>query len=410
MNEEQAKGAVSAGVSGTSQDQQEQSPPVFTPPPGNPRFPLFDGLRSVAAVTILIYHAGSLSGYVQFGRLGAWVTNLNVGVTIFFVISGFLLYRPYVRARLAGNNGPSVGRFYRRRLLRIVPAYWVALTLLSIYPGSPATFEDWPRFYLFLQIYTPSPPREGLFQAWSLCVEMSFYLLLPFYAAFIGRCLRVRSAAARLWSEIALLVLLSIASGFATYAWSSGATSPLVQGLPRFMFWFALGMGLALVSAWFAQQDQQPNWVVALRRRSWRCWALAVVLFFVLGALTQVPDDGFSFGPKVALLQWALGGLIAFLVVLPAALGGASRSAGARVLLWRPVVWLGLISYGLFLWQAGPLLVIFDQRWISSGHWAARFAEFAALAIAMTIPLAALSYYLVERPFLRLKDPRGRAA
>lgn len=408
MTDEQALCAASVGASGSSSNQQDEAPPVFTPPPGNPRFPLFDGLRALAAITILIYHAASLSGYVQFGRLGAWATNLNVGVTIFFVISGFLLYRPYVRARLAGEDGPSLRRFYRRRLLRIIPAYWVALTLLSIYPGSPATFADWPRYYLFLQVYTPSPPREGLFQAWSLCVEMSFYLLLPFYAAFIGRCVRARSAVVGLWFEIGLLALLSVASGFATYAWSGGATSPLMQGLPRFMFWFALGMGLALASAWVAQQEEPPRWVAALRARSWRCWAAALALFVVLGVLTRVPADGISFSPRTALLQWTLGGVIALLVVLPAVFSGSPRSAGARILLWRPVVWLGLVSYGLFLWQAGPLLVIFDQRWISSGHMSIRFVEFALLATVMTIPLAALSYYVVERPFLRFKDPRQR--
>jgi peptidoglycan/LPS O-acetylase OafA/YrhL len=407
MNDEPLAGASSVGASCSTQP--DQTPPVFTPPPGNPRFPLFDGLRALAAITILVYHAASLSGYVQFGHLGAWAANLNFGVTIFFVISGFLLYRPYVRARLAEVDGPSLGRFYRRRLLRIIPAYWVALTLLSLYPGSPATFADWPRYYLFLQVYPPSPPREGLFQAWSLCVEMSFYLLLPLYAALMDRWFRSRSASVRLWLEVALLGMLSVASGFATYAWSSGATSPLLQGLPRFMFWFALGMGLAIASAWVAQQEQSPRWVTALKNRAWRSWALALVLFVALGALTQVPADGISFAPGNALLQWTLGGLIALLVVLPAVFGGSAQNAGARMLRWRPVVWLGLVSYGLFLWQAGPLLVIFDQQWISSGRWAVRFAEFAVLAVAMTIPLAALSYYFVERPFLRLKDPRRRS-
>ena len=130
----------------------------------------------------------------------------------------------------------------------------------------------------------------------------------------------------------------------------------------------------------------------------------------MLGAVTQVPTDGISFAPKIALIQWAAGGVIALLIVLPAVFSSSTRSFGARVLRWRPIVWLGLVSYGLFLWQAGPLLIIFNQQWISSGHWLVRFVEFAALAIALTVPLAALSYYLIERPFLRLKDPRRKPA
>ena len=133
-------------------------------------------------------------------------------------------------------------------------------------------------------------------------------------------------------------------------------------------------------------------------------------LFLVLGAVTQVPADGISFAPKIALMQWVGCGVIAFLIVLPAVFTGDTRSDVARFLRWRPIVWLGLISYGLFLWQAGPLVVIFDQGWVSSPHWVVRFVEFAVLAVCMTIPLAALSYYLIERPFLRLKDPRRKPA
>ncbi len=85
----------------------DRVPDVFTPPPGNPRFPLFDGLRAVAAISVLLTHAAFLSGYTTFGGLGRWTANFNVGVTIFFVISGFLLYRPYIAAHMAGRTRPS---------------------------------------------------------------------------------------------------------------------------------------------------------------------------------------------------------------------------------------------------------------------------------------------------------------
>jgi peptidoglycan/LPS O-acetylase OafA/YrhL len=405
-NEAVATGAVSADFEGA---RTSEVPAAFRPPPGNPRFPLFDGLRAMAALGVLLYHSASLSGYTQFGRLGAWTANLNVGVTIFFVISGFLLYRPYVQAQLAGSTGPKPARFYRRRLFRIVPAYWVALTLLSIYPGDSATFADWPRYYFFLQIYTPSPPQEGLFQAWSLAVEMSFYLLLPIYAAVMARLFRSRSATGRLQLEIALLVVLSIVSALVTHAWASGETSPLAQGLPRFLFWFALGMGLALVSAWQQQRNSDSRILSAIARRSGLCWTAAAVLFLFLGSITQVPADGISFEPDLALTQWFLYGVIALLIAVPAVARGPASQLTNRFLSGRTIVWLGLVSYGIFLWQMGPLTVLFEDQWITNGRWIVRFAEFALITALLTIPLAAASYYLVERPFLRRKDPRPQA-
>jgi peptidoglycan/LPS O-acetylase OafA/YrhL len=69
-------------------------------------------------------------------------------VGVFFALSGFLLYRPYLAARLAGRPQPSTRSFLRRRWLRILPAYWVALTVLAIWPGLPGVFTgDWWRYY-----------------------------------------------------------------------------------------------------------------------------------------------------------------------------------------------------------------------------------------------------------------------
>src|SRR4051794_41542872 len=101
-------------------------PDAVAPPPGNPRFPLLDPLRAVAALCIVVTHTAAYSHFNSLNPLGAWTARLDCGVAIFFVLSGFLLYRPFVAARLGGRPGPSVGRYARRRLLRIIPAYWVA--------------------------------------------------------------------------------------------------------------------------------------------------------------------------------------------------------------------------------------------------------------------------------------------
>jgi peptidoglycan/LPS O-acetylase OafA/YrhL len=112
--------------------------PVLTPSPGNPRFPLLDATRAIAALSIVAYHVAFFARATEHGVSGALLSRLGVGVTIFFVISGFVLYRPMVRARWDGEPPRPLRDYASRRALRIVPAYWLALTVLAIYPGCSA--------------------------------------------------------------------------------------------------------------------------------------------------------------------------------------------------------------------------------------------------------------------------------
>src|SRR5205814_3425520 len=92
-------------------------PDVVKPPPGNPRFPLFDSLRAFAALSVLASHTAGLTTFAYVNDvLGPFTARLNVGVTIFFVISGFLIYRPFVSARMDGRAAPHLLAYGRRRL------------------------------------------------------------------------------------------------------------------------------------------------------------------------------------------------------------------------------------------------------------------------------------------------------
>jgi len=137
-------------------------PDAVAPPPGNPRFPLFDSLRAIAALSVLVYHVGLLAQIDFSSGYGRLLADLNVGVTIFFLISGFLLYRPYVAARHGGSPAPRLADYARRRALRILPAYWLALTVLAITPGLGEVFgPDWFVYYGLQQtnplVYDPAP-------------------------------------------------------------------------------------------------------------------------------------------------------------------------------------------------------------------------------------------------------------
>src|SRR4051794_6890563 len=99
------------------------------------RIASLDGVRGLAALAVLTFHVQQFGGG-HIPGISAILGSLNSGVVIFFVLSGFLLYRPFVRARRDGTR-PAVGRYFRHRAIRIVPAYWLALVVLSAWPGLP---------------------------------------------------------------------------------------------------------------------------------------------------------------------------------------------------------------------------------------------------------------------------------
>jgi len=90
------------------------------------RNPQLEGLRAVAALAVLVTHV-SLNAMGNKGPFGGLLARLDVGVAVFFVLSGYLLYRPFVRALLRDEPLPSIRRYFRHRLLRIVPLYWVVV-------------------------------------------------------------------------------------------------------------------------------------------------------------------------------------------------------------------------------------------------------------------------------------------
>src|SRR6478735_5076980 len=158
-------------------------------------FPGLEGLRALAAVMVVVHHAVS-NAYPPSttGPLYASAVVMDAGVAIFFVLSGFLIYRPFVIAHAEGRKPQRTVSFWWRRVLRIVPAYWLALTFFWKVLPTYDLGDQWWRYYLFLQIYDQDTTIGGLTQAWSLCTEMSFYLLIPFWAmlmALVAR--RVRS-------------------------------------------------------------------------------------------------------------------------------------------------------------------------------------------------------------------------
>src|SRR3954447_23693354 len=175
-----------------------------------------NGLRALAALAILIFHADL--GFYLFGSRDAdawtarYLLHLDVAVPIFFVLSGFLLYRPYARAHQGGSAPTATRQYYLRRALRILPAYWVVLTVILLTGRGGVTGVDLIWQYTLTYVYSYATLGDGLPQIWSICVEASFYLLLPLLAWAIGRRAGGREPDAQLRHELAWVGGLTVAS------------------------------------------------------------------------------------------------------------------------------------------------------------------------------------------------------
>ncbi|MDQ1541016.1 MAG: hypothetical protein QOH29_1742 [Actinomycetota bacterium] len=361
--------------------------PTVAPPARNPRFPMVDAVRAIAALTVVLFHDGNLGGRHNAGFLAGYIGRLSVGVPIFFVISGFLLYRPFVAARLAGTPPIRVWPYLQRRALRILPAYWVSLTVLAIAFGLPRVFTgDWWRYYGLVQIYNTHTYDMGMGVAWTLCVEVTFYLALPVFDALVTRLsLRTRNVGGRV-DYHALAAGAGLAVAFNIVVVALGWNLDWAHNLLGMFDWFALGMAVAVRSVTRGPFSMRFPGLL---------WIGAVVAYYLCTRVNGDTSPGFAY-----LLVHLLYAVIAILVFAPAAL--TTRGLPARVLSTRVLSWLGLISYSIYLYHATlipPLVKRHAATWLPGN----RYATLIVVTLAVVVPVAAVSYYVVERPFASLK-------
>jgi peptidoglycan/LPS O-acetylase OafA/YrhL len=372
------------------------------------RFPLFDSLRAIAAISVLLFHAALFRLLHVASPLRPYTAHLDVGVTIFFMISGFLLYRPFARARLQGEESPHVPAYAWRRFLRIVPAYWVALTAIALWLGLPGVFtlHGIPTYYGFLQIYHASTSLGGIAQAWTLCIEISFYAFLPIWALLMRKV--VRGGVRREFVALAVLWLASLA--YKVWALdqispNSVFSGPYLQPLPNFLDQFAIGMGVAVLSVWLEGRERAPRWVDLLRRHDWIPWVGGALAFWVVSTrigFTGTPFEGST--RRMFMGRHELYSLVALGVLLPALFAVPGKGVAGRLLATRTLTYLGLVSYAIYLYHYAVVKQL--DGWIGQPLKSApelQMAAFAVVVLAATTAIASLSYYLVERPALRLK-------
>lgn len=369
---------------------------------------------------VFFHHVGFLTGATYNSRLGDLLDRFDVGVAIFFVLSGFLLSRPYVAAILDSGPLPDRTSFYGRRLRRIVPAYWVALTAtyLLLRPESARLADglDYPLHYLFLQIYPGDTFPKGISPAWTLAVEMTFYVSLPFLAVAGARLVRPLAGPSR--RAVALLGVLFAVSVFA-YVWQAvilgaGLPTQAVLWLPGMFDQFAVGIAAAVVVVWAERRPLAQGVADALGRHDLLWWlAAAALLVFAASQVGLVP------GLERTVWNRELAGHFAYtavgaLALLPVAFGPQDRGVVRRLLQWRPVAAFGVISYGFFLWHVPVIeraIRLTDQEpifldWTSRGILSGNILRPTVLAFVLATAAAAASWFLVEKPLIRRRTPR----
>jgi peptidoglycan/LPS O-acetylase OafA/YrhL len=397
---------------------------------GTARYSELDGLRAVSVIAVFLFHivpaAPALFGQgwdpsVQaFGftirpplLVIEYVVHLNLGVQVFFVLSGFLITSMFVRPYLDGRSAPALSSYSLRRSARIFPAYWLVLLVAGVTwfgldeLDFPLPFGIWKHASLtYLYFREGSPPGYpvgygGLSVSWSLVAEITFYAFVPLWLLGVraaGARSRVRAAVLGAAACIPLGVVSVFVFAFAN-SWSEhtvfgGVITVFGAGLVS----LGIGMVLAAIVAGARNDDRLASRLRRIGARSASWWVVAALLYLVL-VWPPFPYIAASSGQQV--WQRLMQPLIAGVLVAPMVFAPGAGSRLHRLLRYRPMMWVGTVSYGIYLWHTIVINRVLQEYDIFHRTFLGA-ASIAFVAWVITLGVAAMSWYLLERPVLNV--------
>ena len=337
------------------------------------RVPGLDGLRAISILLVLCGHLVGTQGF--YNNLAAWdrIGDIaNLGVRVFFVISGYLITLLLLR-EVQKTGTISIKQFYYRRTLRIFPASYsfvVFLTVASLFGWLTLHRGDLWHAYTYTMNYFPDR-SWWVGHLWSLSVEEQFYLLWPATLLFLGTRKGLKAA-------VAVVLLVPIIRVGTFYLWPSQVAS-----IGNSFQTVADAIATGCVLAGYKDALLNKKWFQRIMNSNW--------FFLIPLAIFAVNARG---GARLrwALLETLINVMIA-LCVCRATIH--TQDFAGRVLNWPPLAFVGVLSYSLYLWQQP-----FIDR--ASTLWIARFPQNLILAFCAAL----LCHYAIEKPFLSLRDAK----
>ncbi len=379
---------------------------------GPTRFTCFDGLRILGMLGVLCFHTAFATGADQNGQTwyGQLLSNAQVAVPMFFVISAFLLTRPFLLRVFQDREPAKATPWLRRRLVRVYPTYWFILTFVVLFLG--VDLNGARNAFLYYSLLFPFARTEvalgfggtaGIADAWFLTTDIVFYFLIP--VLIFGLIALTRKASVPQKVKVALLgcgLLWLFGQLFRAYvvaAAPSWGRRELIWPT-NWIDFFALGMAFATISAAATLGVKTPRPIAWLSRHPAGSWILAGCGYLLLLTFSPPRVPG-TVGAEYWFRFFCWGIVVVFIVV-PAMFGDQTQGVGRRVLSSRVAVFGGAISYGFYLFHLAVLHKV--QPALGYLPFDGGFVPIYVVTALITMGLASFAYFVVERPTLGLKD------
>lgn len=386
-----------------------------------------DGVRALAFLLVFAFHLNH-SGVWSYGNnpfIGAFLLVGNTGVTLFFVLSGFLLFLPYTQALLFEKDWPPPKIYYIRRILRIFPAYFFSLFILVMFT-KPYFIQphNWGQLIPFLTFTMGFYNSSGLINGpyWTLAVEFQYYMILPLIALGILGLTRLVRPEKRLWVIVGSLFAIIIWGLLTAYYGAYFASHPdqtfliprpllnvvlfVVYGdRSKFLEDFAVGMLIAVCYLSITNSPRKDLYLLRMRRLLTGLLILCIALF----VYAAMPNYTWPFVPSVfQAFPWMNEFAFALCYGYLIAIVLFNRPDGwlVRMFSWTLLRWIGLISFSLYIWHR-PLIQIFVAN---LGPGLKRLHPILTVSLIWTITFTVsvvfcfVLFVLIEKPGMRLSE------